>query len=257
VLAFAVSETVAPTASAADLQALFQRVQQKQTRAIIGLYRVKISQNPERNTNPALTALQVNGEDWPTGAHVTMRAGAALPLDLSVPASTFETFTATAPDGTQSAATERVLVAWYSTTGRFSELRTALGEAVKTTLAAPGGSDPLDTVPDKRTGTLWAVLRDTRGGENWQQWPMFICDDSLPVVGLTSVDWPASASDPVVLHGAGLASVLDVIVDGAALLNGDYSPTSDTWQANLPAGTDPGAKRGEVRTKRCERLPLP
>lgn len=256
VIAFAVAEAVSPAASPADLQALFTRVQNDETRAIIALYRVKISQNPERNKNPVISNLKVGDEVWPTGAHVLMHTGETLNVDLDAPDDTFEPYTTLNADGTL-AHTERVVVAWYSTMGRFTELRTALRENVKTSLQAPGGTDPLDVVPEKRSGTMWVVLRDTRGGENWQQWPMFVCDESAEAVKLSSIEWPASVGEPVVVHGEGLGSVLDVIVDGQALENGRFSPTANSWQGTLPAGTELGTARGEVWTKRCERLPVP
>lgn len=256
VIAFAVAEAVSPAASPADLQALFTRVQNNETRAIIALYRVKISQSPERNKNPVISNLKVGDEVWPTGAHVLMHTGETLNVDLDAPDDTFEPYTTINADGTL-AHTERVVVAWYSTMGRFTEGRTALRESVKTSLQAPGGTDPLDVVPEKRAGTMWVVLRDTRGGENWQQWPMFVCDESAEAVKLTSIEWPASVGESVVVHGEGLGSVLDVIVDGRALENGRFSPTMSTWQGTLPAGTELGTTRGEVWTKRCERLPMP
>jgi hypothetical protein len=255
ILAFAVAETIAPTATQAELKALFDRVQKKEVRSIIGIFRVQISENPARNTAPSVTALRLGGALVPLGAHVALLPGSQAVADLDADDAVFEPYTVITPTTTETRH-ERVLVAWFSTLGRFDHEHTALREDVKTTLSAPGGTDKTDPVPDKRTGTLWTVLRDTRGGVNWFSWPMFVCDPTLPEPVVSSVDWPTVAGGDVVLHGAQLDSVLDVIVDGQALGQGSYSPATGLWSGQLPASVDVGARRGEVRSKTCARSGL-
>ena len=48
---------------------------------------------------------------------------------------------------------------------------------MKTIFTAPGST--ADPVPERRTGILYTVFRDTRGGQSWREWPFFVCDDSL------------------------------------------------------------------------------
>lgn len=256
VLAFAIADEVSPTATPEELEALFARVQAGTVRSLVVLYRVRISESPERNRNPVLGTLTVAGETWPTGAHVTVLPGEPVELDADAPDDTFERFTNVTPSGVEEK-TERVLVAWYSTAGRFSEERTAMREAVKTVFTAPGGSDAKDPVPERREGSLYVVLRDTRGGQAWATVPFYVCDAARPAPRITRVGWPATAADPVVLEGSDLEQVLDVVVDGAALEDGVYSPTSGTWRGFLRAGAEVGAPRGTYTTRACGRGQLP
>jgi hypothetical protein len=255
-LLLAVAEEVPPTATEAELQDVFGRVADGGTRAITALFRVRISESPERNTNPTLSSFSVAHEAWPRGAHVTVLPGEPVELDADAPDAAFERFTNPTPSGVEEK-TERILAAWYSTSGRFTEARTALRERVKTVFTAPGGEDETDAVPKSRTGFIYVVLRDTRGGQSWTQVPFYVCDAARPAPSITRVDWPATVADPVVLHGAQLEQVLDVIVDDVALEDGAYSPTSDTWRGYLPRGVDVGVPRGRYTTRACGRGALP
>ncbi len=254
-IAFAVAETLSPAATQEELEALFARVQSKEVKSVIALFRVNIFEAPERNTNPVVDALTVDGEAWPAGAHVLLRPGQVVTFDLAAPDSSFEPYVLKTPSGDE-AMNERILAAWYSTSGRFSETRTALREEVKNVFTAPGAGDEKDPVPERRTGELYTVLRDTRGGQAWRTWKYFICDDALAAPVVTQVTWPVVSSDAVVLRGASLASVLDVVVDGVALERGVYSPTSDTWEGYFPPGSTVGNARGEVHAKTCTRSAL-
>jgi hypothetical protein len=256
VVLFAVAEAVSPTATPAELEALFQRVQRREVRSVVSLYRVRVSEDAQRNHAPSLTGLTVGGEPWPAGARVPVLPGQTLDLDLAAPPEAFEAYTALTPGGPQDR-TERLLAAWYGTAGRFSQSRTALGEAVRTTFTGPGGADLTDPVPAGRGGTLWAVVRDTRGGQTWASWSLYVCDPALPAPVVTQVDWPATAADLLVLHGTALGSVLDVVVDGQALTRGGFSAARGTWEGPLPPGVDPGAPRGTVSSRACGRQALP
>ncbi len=161
VIAFAVAETLSPLASQEELQAVFARVQRKETKAIIGIFRVNVSESAQRNTNPVVSSLVVAGEAWPKNARVTVRPGEPVMLDVIAPDSSFEAYTQVSPSGVVDK-TERILSAWYSTSGRFSETSTALREEVRTIFTAPAQSG---------SGTFFTVFRDTRGG----------CNCSLPL----------------------------------------------------------------------------
>lgn len=252
-IAFAVAETVSPQATPEELRALFDRVQKKEVKSVLALFRVQISESSERNANPVVDSLVVGNERWPRGARFFVREKEPVYLDVSAPESSFEPYVLSTPTGDEMK-TERILTAWYSTSGRFSETSTALNEDVRTIFTAPGSAS--DPVPERRSGTLYTVFRDTRGGQSWREWPYFVCDDSLAAPEVTSVDWPVTALDPVVLRGNNLSSVLDVIVDDVALERAAFLESSGTFQGYLPATVPVGAKRGTVHTRRCTRQQL-
>jgi hypothetical protein len=249
-ITISVSEEVSPTAPMEELAALFGRVQRREVASLISLFRVRISEDPERNQNPEVSALLVDGAPWPTGARVMVKPAQDVVFDVEAPDSSFEPFTAITPSGPE-ARTERILVSWYSTAGRFSETRTAMREAVKTTFTAPG-KKAFDPVPERRTGTLWTVLRDTRGALTWREFPLFVCDDSLPTPVVARVTAPADRLSPVVVEGEHLGSVLDVIVGGVALTRGRADVDGTRWTGELPASMAAGATPVRVHSRRCE-----
>lgn len=252
-IAFAVAEAVSPQATMEELQALFARVQARELKSIIALFRVTISESTVRNVNPVVDTLVVANEPWPRGARFFVNEREPITLDIIAPPSSFEPFVLETPTGDEMK-TERILTAWYSTSGRFSETSTALGEGVKTIFTAPGSN--ADPVPERRTGTLYTVFRDTRGGQAWREWPFYVCDSALSAPEVIGVDWPATAMDPVVLRGNSLGSVLDVIVDGVALERAAFIEASGTFQGYLPAGVEVGTRRGLVHTRVCTRQAL-
>ena len=252
VLTISIAEDVSPTASMEELRAVFVRVQNKEVKSLISLFRVRISEDPERNTNPRVTQLSVDGEQWPTGARVMVKPAQKVRLDVDGPDEVFEPFTAQTPSGAE-ARKERVLIAWYSTSGRFSEERTALREGVKTKFTAPGGK-AFDPVPERRTGTLWTVLRDTRGGLGWSEYPYFVCDDSLPAPVISHVRPLTARGDAFVLEGSNLGSVLDVLVGGVTVLRGRPDGPGTVWEGELDRTVPSGQQPVVVHTRRCERL---
>jgi hypothetical protein len=245
-LAISVTEQVSPTATAAELSALFARVRSGEVRSLVTLFRLHISEDPQRNHNPGLGHWRVAGERWPDGAHVMVLPKEEVHVDLDVPDDDFETFTTQASPDTQ---TERILAAWYSTSGRFSQQRTALREDVLTVFTAPG-AEAGDPVPDDRLGTLWSVLRDTRGGTAWQTAPLYVCDATLPTPQVTRV----TPGTPWVVEGQHLDALLDVVVDDVALADGSYSPASGTWEGSLTVAS--GAHHVTALTRACGRLDL-
>ncbi len=254
IVAFAVAETLSPAASEAELRALFERVQRKEVKSIIALFRVTVAEAPEPNANPVIDALVVAGERWPAGARLMLLPGEPVTVDLAAPESTFEPYTRQTPSGPE-ARVERVQIAWYSTSGSFFTETTALGEPVKNLFTAPG-LDPKHPLPERRTGTLHTVHRDSRGGQSWRAWPFFVCDADAPTPRVTSVEWPTGAGGEVTLRGEQLEALLDVVVDGVALEAGAYSPLTGSWRGVLPGGVEPGARRGTLHTQGCRRLPL-
>ncbi len=243
VLAIAVAQEVSPLAPREELQALFARVQAKQVDSIIALFRIRISEDPQRNANPVFGALTSNGEALPTGATLALLPGQTRTLDVTVADAVFETYQASTPSGMVER-TERLLAAWYSTSGRYSERRTALREDVHTVFTAPGTLKD-DPVPNKRTGTVYVTLRDTRGGQSWQSYPLFICDPQLSEAVPTKVTF----GDRLEVEGENLSSLLDVVVSGAAV-KGSYDASSSRWVGAAPTLAS-GPWQVTFTSKRC------
>ncbi len=231
VLAFAVAAEVKPTATRAELDDLFARVKSKEVPSLITLFRLHVSESPERNTNPIFQHLLVDGAAWPDGAHLVVEAQQQLTLDVEAPDAAFEPYTNVTPDGVEQK-TERLMAAWFSTGGRFTEPRTALREGVKTVFTSPGGKG--DPVPGTREGSLWIVLRDTRGGQAWQQVPFVVCAKGLPTPNVTDVRAPSNPAFPVAIDGQHLEYLVDVLVGETALVGGGLNAATGFWEGKLP-----------------------
>ena len=70
-------------------------------------------------------------------------------------------------DGTVSPRTERFVISWFSTFGRFSSIKTLLDEQATFTAATGSGIDQPPAGADPYEIWLAAVVRDGRGGEGW------------------------------------------------------------------------------------------
>jgi hypothetical protein len=254
VVVIAVAEEVSPAAPREELEALFARVQKKELKSVVGIYRLRISENSERNSNPKLTHLTLGTERWPLGSRIPIKQGVEMPMELVATDDSFEAFSLVTPSGIEKQ-TERLLVAWYSTAGLFTEERVAIGAEVKSVFKSPNDTEK-NKIPERRVGQIHAVVRDTRGGQTFVQNRFFVCDDSLPQPAITSVLWPSMHGEAVRIAGTNLENLLDVFVDGIELERPAYSTTQMTFEAYFPSGMTPGTKRGFVTTKTCARLPL-
>ena len=156
-----------------------------------------------------------------------------------------ETYSVILPSG-PSERSETLVVSWYSTSGRFDQARVDVTQGKSTEFIVPGSLEvPEDPVPEKRTGTIWLVMRDGRGGQHAEVLPFFICDDS-PTPRLTRLD----AADPLVATGENMAGTLDLIIGGVAVSHGSYSPSRDVFISDVPA-LPPGTYPVELRAKNC------
>jgi hypothetical protein len=247
VMSLAVAADVPFTASREQLAPIFQKVQSKEIASQLTLFRVMVSEATEaqRNHNPVIDDLTVNGAVVPSGATVQLWPLIDNPLDLT--AHDAEQYDEVTPTMTEHK-TELLVASWYTTAGRFTQDRVALDSDVKSKLTGPGDTKTEnDPIPDNRRGTLWAVVRDSRGGQVWRAWPWYLCDGAAPSPRVTSVERDSSGT---VLHGENLDQVLDVIASGAAL-HGGYSSGTGTWQG------DPSSGPLQVRAKNGTRLPAP
>lgn len=260
VLAIAFADESSPVPTMQEISALFARVQAKQLKSVITLFRIKVSESTTRNTNPAISGFTVEGKAHPAGAHVQVYPVQKLELGVEAPDAAFEPYVEVTPT-TREDKTERLTSAWYSTAGRFKDLRVALRSEIKPTFTGPGNPEfPLDVIPPRRAGTFWVVLRDTRGGQDWTQQPFYVCDIAQRDPVVTAVRSPASRADLVVLEGRDLGGVLDAVAGGLALTKGAFNPGTGTWEALIPPGLASGAYPLTVTTKSCrtprERLTL-
>jgi hypothetical protein len=237
-------------ASADQKNAFFTQIEDALIPATLVIERVVVSENPNPNHNPVFGDLLFDGTAIPDGGTFRIAPGADAGIELTAPDSSFETFTEIEPDGTTLTKQEGLIAAYYSTTGSFSQDRIALRSGFPETFAAPAGTDA-DPIPDKRLGTMWIVLRDTRGGLSWNTWPMFICDPTLPAPSFTALDPPTGRADGTTtmgVQGQNISSVLDLLVGGIALRQAAFSPVVQEFSGlvpPLPSGSYPVTVRGK------------
>ncbi|MBK7865422.1 MAG: hypothetical protein IPJ65_43860 [Archangiaceae bacterium] len=241
VMSFAIAADVPFTARQEELQPIFQKVQSKEIASQLTLFRVRVSETPEaaRNHNPVVDDLTVNGEKVPAGA--TALIWPRVDNAIALTAHDFEEFEVTTPNGTEHQ-TERIVVSWYTSAGRFTQDRISIGSDVKAALTGPGdelnGNDP---IPENRRGSLWAVIRDSRGGQSWREYKWFACDATAAVPVIASV---AQENGRTVLRGSNLDQILEVVASDA-LVAGGYRSATDTWEGAGATG------ELEIRTRGC------
>ena len=247
VLLVAVQAEVTATTSLADLRTLFGQMERGEVASVLALTRVLISERPQRNTNPRLSGLTVDGVPLPPGARVQVPEGGRVALRVEALPDARESYTLMLPSGPVTQ-TERLVASWYSSAGRFTLPRVDLDGSDDTRFVGPGGSAD-DPVPPRRFGTIWIVLRDDRGGEQYQTVPFYVCDDS-PAPQVTAVSQPSA--NLVTLAGQHLDSLLDVEVGPTILERTSYDPSRGTFSGELttPAGTWPVW----ARSKSCGRI---
>lgn len=248
VIVIVVAEEVQVTAMGEELNAVFRRIENKETPTAIGLTRIVVSEKAEKNQNPTITTLTFDGAPLPIGARLQVKPGQEVALGVEVPESSREHYTEQQPSGPMKKQ-EVVVGAWYSSNGRFSRERFDVTSTDSTTFYAPGSSKfPEDPVPEKRTGQLWLVVRDNRGAQAFEQFRFFVCDESLPTPKVTSITPPASATDQVVVSGENMNRVLDIVIGGKALETSTYSASRGAFvgfEPQLPPGTYPVTMRGQ------------
>jgi len=249
VLGVVIGEEVKPTSSDAELRVLFGRIERQEVQTVMALVRVTVTERQQKNRNPVFTGLELDGVVQPKGAKLQLREGATVSLVPHVSDDSKETYSLLLPSG-PTEKSETLVASWYSTSGRFDQARIDVSSGAVTKFIVPGSTQvPEDVVPEKRTGTVWVVLRDGRGGQHFEAMPFFVCDDSATPV-LKKIEAPMVSGDPLVATGDAMAGTLDLVVGGAALGHGSYSPSRDAFIADvpvLPSGTYPVT----LRSKNC------
>jgi hypothetical protein len=132
----------------------------------IALKRIRIfPKGVEKNKNPEIAEVLVNGEPFGEGEAPAFAPGTVLELSARATPSSLESYARPLPDGTELQEDETMVFSWYGTAGNFDQLqkqgaRTEDGAPMRFTVPAfddtPGGA--ID---------LFVVLRDTRGGIDW------------------------------------------------------------------------------------------
>lgn len=128
-----------------------------------GHKRVVVSESVSPNTNPVARGLRFDDLAVPADAVVEIDAGGSYLLQVELDATTVETYTFLTPSGESEERTEAPFVLWYATAGTWYN-GTSLYPTLSDTWTAP--SEP------GLSGTIWAVVRDRRGGMAWheQRW---------------------------------------------------------------------------------------
>lgn len=249
VLGVVIGEEVNPTSNDDELRVLFGRIERQEIQTVMALTRVTVTERAQKNQNPKLGAMEVDGVPQPRGAKLLLREGATVSLLPRVADGSRETFTLQLPSG-PSERSETLVASWYSTSGRFNQPRVDVTEGATTSFIVPGSTTvPEDTVPEKRTGTIWTVVRDGRGGQFFEVLPFFICDDS-PTPALAMIEAPTTMGDPLIARGMNMSGTLDLIIGGVALKRGSYSPSLDAFVADVPS-LPSGSYPVTLRSKNC------
>lgn len=250
VLGVVIGEEINPTSSDEELRVLFGRIERQEVQTVMALTRVTVTERATRNRNPKIAALKVDGVAVPKDARLPLREGSTVTLEPELAEGSRETYTLQLPSG-PSEKSETLVVSWYSSAGRFDQARIDVSTAGSVTkFITPGSTQvPEDTVPEKRTGTLWSVVRDGRGGQHFVTVPFFVCDSSATPT-LRSLEAPTSPGDPVVAKGENMAGVLDLIIGGAAFTRSGYSTARDAFVGDAPV-LPPGTYPVTLRAKNC------
>jgi len=251
VLAIAIAQETTGVPTMEEAAALFDKVAKKEVKAVITLFRIKVSESATRNTNPVISAFLFDGKPVKPNLPAMISAAGKREVLLEAPEGSFEPYVETTPTAMEEKV-ERLTSAWYSTSGRFNNLRVALRSEVKAIFTAPGDPGfPLDKVPENRSGTFFVVMRDTRGGQTWTQHPFWICDIATSIANVTAVTSPAAKGELVVVDGQGLDGVLAIEAGGVGMLRGSFSPMSGKYEALVPPTLAPGTYPVTVHRKNC------
>jgi hypothetical protein len=248
ILILVVGEEVSPLAPQEELAAVFARVRNDETPAIIALFRVLVSEDPVPNQNPRFGAVRYGDEEPLPEAHLLFGPEEKRQLVVAATDDSYESYLQLGPTGVEQKS-ERMQVAWFSTSGSMSKDVLALDSELNEEFTAPG-FDPQDLVPENRRGMTWAVLRDSRGGITWRAQPFYSCSSVLfshPLV--TAVRSPTAPGELLVLEGEGLAGIVDVVLNGV-VVKGSYSAARGTWEGE-PKGVASGTWPLELRSADC------
>jgi len=232
-----------------DVKALLKRVQDQLVDSVLAVKRLRISEDQPLNLNPQIQGIRFGEELWGPGVHpIKLRPGTTADVVGVAVDGSAQHFVQIDPDGQSIEKDEKLFFSWFSTAGSFEASRSEEGLAYQT-FTPP---NLFDAMPPDRSATLWVVMRDGRGGVDWQPRSAFFCD---PFLAAARVDAISPASGPtatiVTLRGAGLEGVLDVQVGAAWLANLHYQAGTDVLTGFISSETPAGTQQVTVRGKSC------
>ena len=246
-LAYAIAEDPAVLASEEGSQALAARIQSRSVPTILSLFRIRVSEDPQVNHNPVPSAISADGIPLPADRPWRISPNGTARLESSFPAGTQEIYQQPQPDGVATR-TERLAVAYYVTEGEVEEPKAFTDSGLEQRFIAPpeGGA---------RGGQLWAVVRDTRGGQGFLQRALFFCDPVLADPSVASFEVrDDNGVRRIQLSGSGLGATLELTVGEQPVTRLQISDTQlEGVLPTLPAGSYPVVVRG----KNCRDFPAP
>lgn len=129
----------------------------------VGFKRLVVSEALTPNTNPRVSAFQVDGQDIPDGAVVEVDAGERYVLTVVVDPTSVESYVYVGIDDLPEDRVEDPYTTWYASGG-------TLGQSL--TLHPTHDVDWYAPDEPGIEGSWWAVIRDRRGGLVWrsQRW---------------------------------------------------------------------------------------
>ncbi|MBI5547627.1 MAG: hypothetical protein HY901_27405 [Deltaproteobacteria bacterium] len=255
VLALAIAAP--PPTSLTELGALLEKVKTKEVESLLGIKRIRISETTTPNHNPRLQGVKVGERLWSPGLRpAKVHPGVSVPLVGVAQPGTVETFEELDADGHLVEKQEKLFVSWFSTVGELRFPRNLEGEDgdQRQELSTPF---VLQHVPEDRRATLWAVLRDGRGGVETMVRGLLLCDPFLAPPTLTSLE-PASGPPGtlVKVRGEGMESVLDVALGDGWLAAGKWDATAGAFVGSVPSDTPPGPAQVVARGLGCDADPV-
>ena len=124
--------------------------------------RVVVSEAVTPNHNPGVVGFEVDGAAVDPGERVAASRGQTLSIRLVLAADALESYQFQLDDGTVDDRVEEPYFAWYTQDGSFDQENTLYpDDGVEWT--APDAAGEL---------SLWAVVRDRRGGMGWAELPL-------------------------------------------------------------------------------------
>lgn len=141
--------------------------------------RLVVSEAASPNLNPAVVAVTINGYELPSGTIFEAEAGFSYEVGVVIDEATVETYTYVNRDGASESRVEEPWARWYADGGDVEEDIT-LYPYTEATWRAP---DPDEG--RRAAGSIWAVVRDRRGGMTWAEIPWRVRGYEAPVASPT------------------------------------------------------------------------
>lgn len=128
--------------------------------------RVPVSEAVTPNHNPGVVGWTVDGASVAAGERVTVARGDTAELTLVLADDARETYQFTDDDGAVDERVEEPYLTWYTQAGEFDQTAT-LDPDFTVEWTAP-------TEPATPDFSVWAVVRDRRGGMGWAELPLHV-----------------------------------------------------------------------------------